>query len=96
MVNYVVININIFSPFKDQTKVKSTYNAAGYYFKDNWRSLSGAAIQQFNNASAITNCLRGKIVYMHGDSTIRQWFEYLTAYVPSKSGFFSFFYQFLA
>ncbi|GAA6085106.1 NXPE family member 3-like [Tachysurus ichikawai] len=78
-----VDHVTVLPAENNQTKVKSTYNAAGYYFKDNWRSLSGAAIQQFNNASAITNCLRGKIVYMHGDSTIRQWFEYLTAYVPN-------------
>ncbi|XP_060733252.1 NXPE family member 3-like [Tachysurus vachellii] len=62
--------------------VKNNYNAAGYYFNGTWRSLSGSAVQQFNDPSAITRCLRGKIVYMLGDSTLRQWYKYLTAFVP--------------
>ncbi|MCJ8732376.1 hypothetical protein PDJAM_G00210770 [Pangasius djambal] len=66
-----------------QAKVKSIYNAAGYYFHDTWRPLNGAVIQKFNDSSAITHCLKGKIVYMLGDSTVRQWFEYLTALVPN-------------
>ncbi|KAB5576908.1 hypothetical protein PHYPO_G00203930 [Pangasianodon hypophthalmus] len=66
-----------------QAKVKSIYNAAGYYFHDTWRPLNGAVIWRFNDSSAITHCLKGKIVYMHGDSTVRQWFEYLTALVPN-------------
>ncbi|KAF4087281.1 hypothetical protein AMELA_G00093820 [Ameiurus melas] len=40
-------------------------------------------MRHFNDPSAITQCLRGKIVYLFGDSTIRQWFEYLTAFVPN-------------
>ncbi|KAM9462829.1 NXPE family member 3-like [Clarias gariepinus] len=39
-------------------------------------------ISWFNDSAAITHCLRGKLVYMFGDSTVRQWFEYLTAFVP--------------
>ncbi|MCI4378279.1 hypothetical protein PGIGA_G00213950, partial [Pangasianodon gigas] len=66
-----------------QAKVKSIYNAAGYYFHDTWRPLNGAVIWRFNDSSAITHCLKGKIVYMLGDSTVRQWFEYLTALVPN-------------
>ncbi|KAG7331330.1 hypothetical protein KOW79_005299 [Hemibagrus wyckioides] len=71
----------------DQTKVESTNNAAGYYFQDTWRSLSGSAIQHFTSSSAITSCLKGKLVYMHGDSTIRQWFEYLAKFVPNLKPF---------
>lgn len=41
-------------------------------------------MHQFNNKSAITQCLKGKMIYMFGDSTVRQWFEYLTAFVPGK------------
>ncbi|XP_042371051.1 NXPE family member 3-like, partial [Plectropomus leopardus] len=33
-------------------------------------------IQQFN-APAISHCLKGKMVHMYGDSTIRQWYEFL-------------------
>ncbi|XP_060785545.1 NXPE family member 3-like [Neoarius graeffei] len=65
-----------------QAKVKNSYIPAGYYFHDTWTPLNGAVIQQFNDSSAITHCLRGKAVYMFGDSTVRQWFEYL-ADVPN-------------
>ncbi|KAF4087279.1 hypothetical protein AMELA_G00093790 [Ameiurus melas] len=53
--------------------------SAGYYFHGTWRPLNGEVIQQFKDSSAITRCLRGKALYMFGDSTVRQWFEYLSA-----------------
>lgn len=77
-------------PLKGQAKVKYNYNVAGYYFHNSWRPLSGAIIQQFNDSSSITRCLRGKVMYMFGDSTVRQWFEYLTAFVPGKSRFINY------
>ncbi|KAF7709344.1 hypothetical protein HF521_016194 [Silurus meridionalis] len=70
------------SSYKDKLK-KTIYDAAGYYFNNTWKPLNGAVIQQFSNSLAITRCLKGKTVYMFGDSTIRQWFEYLTAFVPN-------------
>lgn len=39
-------------------------------------------MRHFNDPDNITECLQGKMVYLFGDSTIRQWFEYLTAFVP--------------
>uniref|UniRef100_A0A3Q3EQT6 NXPE C-terminal domain-containing protein n=1 Tax=Labrus bergylta TaxID=56723 RepID=A0A3Q3EQT6_9LABR len=41
-------------------------------------------VHQFNNSSAISQCLKGKAVHMYGDSTLRQWFEYLDASLPAK------------
>ncbi|KAI5621335.1 NXPE family member 3 precursor, partial [Silurus asotus] len=77
-------NVTVLPAKKDQTKIKrSIYHAAGYYFNNTWKPLNGAAIQQFSKSMAITRCLKGKTVYMFGDSTIRQWFEYLTAFVPN-------------
>ena len=58
---------------------------SGYYYHDSWRPLNGTVMLQFNNSSAITECLKGKIVHMFGDSTARQWFEYLHAFVPGKN-----------
>ncbi|XP_041637274.1 NXPE family member 3-like [Cheilinus undulatus] len=55
---------------------------SGYYYQGVWRSLDGIKFQQFNNASAISQCLKGKMVYLYGDSTIRQWFEYFTTSLP--------------
>uniref|UniRef100_A0A3Q3E037 NXPE C-terminal domain-containing protein n=1 Tax=Labrus bergylta TaxID=56723 RepID=A0A3Q3E037_9LABR len=50
---------------------------SGYYYQGVWRSLGGTKVHQFNNSSAISQCLKGKVVHMYGDSTLRQWFEYL-------------------
>ncbi|XP_065807601.1 NXPE family member 3-like isoform X1 [Labrus bergylta] len=55
---------------------------SGYYYQGVWRSLGGFNVNQFNNDSAISQCLKGKVVHMYGDSTIRQWFEYLDASLP--------------
>uniref|UniRef100_A0A3B4FDF0 Neurexophilin and PC-esterase domain family, member 3 n=1 Tax=Pundamilia nyererei TaxID=303518 RepID=A0A3B4FDF0_9CICH len=55
---------------------------SGYYYQDVWRALGGTTVHQFNTSSAITRCLKGKLVHMYGDSTMRQWFEYLNAALP--------------
>ncbi|XP_015240869.1 PREDICTED: NXPE family member 3 [Cyprinodon variegatus] len=55
---------------------------SGYYFKDLWRPLGGATMRHFNDSAAIRQCLRNKVVNMYGDSTVRQWFEYLIASAP--------------
>ncbi|XP_043083000.1 NXPE family member 3-like [Puntigrus tetrazona] len=53
---------------------------AGFYFKDVWTSFV-CNTQQFNS-SKMWNCLQNKIVYMMGDSTTRQWFEFFENKVP--------------
>ncbi|KAL2081367.1 hypothetical protein ACEWY4_023220 [Coilia grayii] len=68
---------------RDQVK----FMPPGYYYQGSWRPLSGMPIQQFNDSSAITQCLSGKLFYMYGDSTVRQWFEYLNAFVPELKEF---------
>ncbi|XP_041857241.1 NXPE family member 3 [Melanotaenia boesemani] len=60
---------------------------SGYYYKDSWRPLGGDALRQFNETSAVTECLRNKVIYMYGDSTVRQWFEYLIDFVPELKEF---------
>ncbi|KAJ6662658.1 hypothetical protein lerEdw1_011297 [Lerista edwardsae] len=54
---------------------------SGYYYQDEWQPRT-QWIRHFNKSSDITECLQGKLIYLFGDSTIRQWFEYLTAYLP--------------
>ncbi|XP_035970161.1 NXPE family member 3 isoform X1 [Halichoerus grypus] len=54
---------------------------SGYYYKDQWRPRK-FKMRQFNDPDNITECLQRKVVYLFGDSTIRQWFEYLTTFVP--------------
>ncbi|KAL1281358.1 hypothetical protein QQF64_000161 [Cirrhinus molitorella] len=53
---------------------------AGFYMKDVWKSFV-CNTQQFSPAQ-IGKCLKNKIVYLMGDSTTRQWFEYLERKVP--------------
>ena len=56
---------------------------SGYYYKDQWRPRK-FKMRQFNDPDNITECLQRKVVYLFGDSTIRQWFEYLTTFVPGE------------
>lgn len=60
------------------------FTPSGYYYQGSWRPLSGVVMRPFNGSSVITQCLRGKMVYMYGDSTVRQWYEYLIAHVPGQ------------
>lgn len=60
---------------------------SGYYYQGVWRALGGTTVHQFNTSSAITQCLKGKLVHMYGDSTMRQWFEYLNAALPDLKEF---------
>ncbi|XP_016340402.1 NXPE family member 3-like [Sinocyclocheilus anshuiensis] len=53
---------------------------AGFYLKDIWKSFV-CNTQQFNS-TRMGDCLKNKIVYLLGDSTTRQWFEYLEKNVP--------------
>lgn len=41
-------------------------------------------MRQFNESSAVTECLKNKVINMYGDSTVRQWFEYLITLVPGE------------
>uniref|UniRef100_A0AAY4EL90 NXPE C-terminal domain-containing protein n=1 Tax=Denticeps clupeoides TaxID=299321 RepID=A0AAY4EL90_9TELE len=60
---------------------------SGYYYQGSWRPLTGVHMQQFKSPSSVVQCLKGKMVYMYGDSTVRQWFEYLNAFVPELKEF---------
>ncbi|XP_059182369.1 NXPE family member 3-like [Centropristis striata] len=64
-----------------------TSGPSGYYYQGAWRALDGTTVHQFNTASTITQCLKGKVVLMYGDSTIRQWFTHFIAALPGLKGF---------
>ncbi|XP_030043668.1 NXPE family member 3-like [Microcaecilia unicolor] len=57
-------------------------NPSGFYYDDIWTSRVCSS-KKFPEPSNITKCLNGKVVYMFGDSTLRQWWEYLESFVPS-------------
>lgn len=87
--------VTVLPPLKDKTVVESdTLNPettktgpSGYYYEDSWKSLNGLKIRPFNDSAAATQCLRNKMIYMYGDSTARQWFEYLIALAPDLKEF---------
>ena len=73
--------------FSDQPEVNSNSvnpGPSGYYYQGAWRALGSTTVRQFNTSSAITQCLKGKMVHLYGDSTIRQWFEYLNEALPGN------------
>ncbi|XP_023192381.1 NXPE family member 3 isoform X2 [Xiphophorus maculatus] len=81
--------INVLPPEDDVEKESSSVKTdpvkpkpSGYYLKDSWRPLGGTVMRHFNESAAITQCLRNRVINMYGDSTVRQWFEYLITLVP--------------
>uniref|UniRef100_A0A3Q2Z2G0 Neurexophilin and PC-esterase domain family, member 3 n=2 Tax=Hippocampus comes TaxID=109280 RepID=A0A3Q2Z2G0_HIPCM len=78
-------SINVLPSRKERSRQKMDpvkLATSGYYYQDSWRPLGGVPMRQFNKASAITQCLTNKLVYMYGDSTMRQWFEYFLTVLP--------------
>ncbi|XP_072179302.1 NXPE family member 3-like [Diadema setosum] len=59
----------------------SSSAAAGYFKGEQWFS-NVCRLRSFN-ADDANRCLRNKVVYFHGDSTMRQYYEYLIAKMPS-------------
>ncbi|XP_067897032.1 NXPE family member 3-like [Heterodontus francisci] len=60
---------------------KPMVSPSGFYYKDQWISTT-CSIHRFDTPTSVTDCLQRKKVYLFGDSTIRQWFEYLIGFVP--------------
>ncbi|XP_060223942.1 NXPE family member 3-like isoform X4 [Meriones unguiculatus] len=54
---------------------------SGFYHQDRWHSTFCSS-RSFPTADSILSCLAGRMVYMMGDSTLRQWWEYLRDTVP--------------
>ncbi|XP_020504420.1 NXPE family member 3 [Labrus bergylta] len=87
--------INVLPRRKDEVGAESSsvkpdptkFAPSGFYYADSWRPLGGTSVRRFNDSSAITQCLKNKVVNMYGDSTARQWFEYLTEFVPELKEF---------
>ncbi|XP_069836503.1 NXPE family member 3-like [Dendropsophus ebraccatus] len=55
---------------------------SGFYYEDIWTSLVCQG-SHFPQPSDALDCLKGKDIHMFGDSTLRQWFEYLEKFIPS-------------
>ncbi|OCT90581.1 hypothetical protein XELAEV_18019197mg [Xenopus laevis] len=55
---------------------------SGFYYNDIWTSLVCLG-RHFPSPSDARDCLKGKDIHMFGDSTLRQWFEYLEGFIPT-------------
>lgn len=79
----LIINFPFFFAETDDLEVSQGSGTfpSGYFYKDQWRPRR-FKMRRFNDPDNITECLQRKMVYLFGDSTIRQWFEYLTMFVP--------------
>ncbi|XP_028311942.1 NXPE family member 3-like [Gouania willdenowi] len=78
-----IITVHQKSQLKN-TSVK--FKPSGFYIKGVWQSHGNYKFHQFDNAS-IVQCLKGKVIHMYGDSTIRQWFGYLNNAMPDLKEF---------
>ncbi|XP_042367113.1 NXPE family member 3-like [Plectropomus leopardus] len=68
------------------TRINVSSGPSGYYYQGVWQALGGTTVHQFD-ASATTKCLKGKVVNMNGDSTVRQFFEFLNGALPDLKEF---------
>ncbi|KAM4675867.1 NXPE family member 3-like [Discoglossus pictus] len=73
---YLISHLPICSPGQESPQ------PSGYYYNDVWTSLVCLG-RHFPKPSDVRSCLMGKDIYMFGDSTLRQWFEYLERFIPT-------------
>ncbi|XP_075202805.1 NXPE family member 3-like [Anomaloglossus baeobatrachus] len=69
-------NLSVCRPGQDSPQ------PSGFYYGDRWTSFTCLGHHFPEPADALA-CLKGKDIYMVGDSTLRQWFEYLERFIPS-------------
>ncbi|XP_043929144.1 NXPE family member 4-like isoform X2 [Protopterus annectens] len=55
---------------------------SGFFLNNRWIP-SHCQIQYFDSPDKTVQCLKGKKVFLIGDSTTRQWWEYLLHHIPS-------------
>ncbi|XP_053547165.1 NXPE family member 1-like [Bombina bombina] len=59
---------------------------SGYFFNNLWHPVF-CNISSFEPLSKIKTCLSRKMIYLMGDSTIRQWIEFIPAVMPNVKFF---------
>ncbi|XP_050012380.1 NXPE family member 2 isoform X1 [Alexandromys fortis] len=70
---------------KCQVGMKTPF-PSGYTFKGSWISTF-CEQKEFSNINDINNCLTRKLIYLMGDSTLRQWVYYLSKVVKTLTFF---------
>ncbi|XP_075932235.1 NXPE family member 3-like [Anarhichas minor] len=82
-------SVTVLPQKEGQPQVKSstvTSGPSGYYYQGVWRALGGTTVREFSTP-AISQCLKGKVVHMYGDSTMRQWYAFLSTTLPGLEEF---------
>ncbi|XP_078465429.1 NXPE family member 4-like [Lampetra planeri] len=69
-------------PLKTCSPGLGTPRPSGFYLQGVWRSTVCSA-RSFDTPAKVTDCLRHREVYLFGDSTIRQYMEYLETFVTA-------------
>ncbi|XP_075033283.1 NXPE family member 2-like isoform X1 [Mixophyes fleayi] len=59
---------------------------SGYFLKNQWYPLY-CNLSSYEPLSQIQKCLAGKMIYLMGDSTIRQWIQYFPKFLKSLKFF---------
>ncbi|XP_063283393.1 NXPE family member 2-like isoform X2 [Pelobates fuscus] len=59
---------------------------SGYFLNNLWHS-NVCKLSSFEPLSQINECLTGKLIYLMGDSTLRQWIEYFQTHMKSLKFF---------
>ncbi|XP_051842972.1 NXPE family member 1-like [Antechinus flavipes] len=59
---------------------------SGYSLQEKWNPAF-CKLNQLSNVTEINNCLKGKLIYLMGDSTLRQWIKYLSKFVKTLKYF---------
>ncbi|KAM8930650.1 NXPE family member 1-like [Pelodytes ibericus] len=82
-------NINVLNCQRKTMEVKQKCHTgmslpfpSGYFLNDTWHSLF-CNLSSYEPLSQIGTCLSGKLIYLMGDSTLRQWFEHFVKHVKS-------------
>ncbi|KAE8599893.1 hypothetical protein XENTR_v10017388 [Xenopus tropicalis] len=55
---------------------------SGFYYQDLWQSRV-CRNRAFPTPPDVTDCLSGKVIYMFGDSTTQQWWNFLLSFIPT-------------
>ncbi|KAG8434652.1 hypothetical protein GDO86_012855 [Hymenochirus boettgeri] len=63
------------------------YNYPNGYFYQNWWNHLSCKVSRYRSMDDINECIKGKSLYLRGDSTMRQWMTYLSNHVESLKRF---------
>nr|XP_056716816.1 NXPE family member 4-like [Euleptes europaea] len=77
---------NVTTPRGKCTLRMSSPTPSGFMWQSRWHLVS-CTMSRLHTLNQINACLKGKLIYFMGDSTLRQWMEYLTMTVRTLKRF---------